>query len=127
MLIPSEDCRLIEGLLQRADYLELEKIVADVNLKKLAEAWPNFKPLDKLVLFKLLDAPRAMDFYGSLGFKEKYYLLCGFPLSTIAPVLEKLSAAERRVFVQLPREFYDRMFRQLISERVEMTVSVRPN
>lgn len=123
----SREMGLIEKSLENKDYAALEQLVADVNLKELVLAWPDYKPLDKLVLFKLLDATRAMDFYGRLPFKEKYYLLCGFPLNAIAPILEDMDAAGRRRFVQLPREFYDRMFRQLVSERIEMTIPASSN
>lgn len=101
--------------------------MSSANLAELAIAWPKLKPLQKLTLFKLLDAPRALEFYARLPFDEKYFLLCGFPLQSIAPVLEGLSSADRRRFVQLPREFYDRMFRQLVSERVEMTLPIENN
>ena len=89
--------------------------------------WPQFGALNKLVLFKLMDAGRAMEFYAQLPMKEKYYLLCGFPLSSIAPILETLEPVQRRVFVQLPREFYDRMFKQLVTERVEINFPLSKN
>src|SRR5438128_484739 len=108
--------RLLERLLQEQDYAELEDLMAKVSLDELSVLWPQFKPMEKLVLFKLMDAPRALDFYTQSTFKEKYFLLCGFPLNAIAPILEDLKPAQRRHFVQLPREFYDRMFRQLVSE-----------
>lgn len=117
----------IESLLKAADYEGLSKIAAASDLRSLSELWPRLGPMEKLVLFKLMDAPRALELYGRLAFKEKYYLLCGFPLNAIAPVLENLEPPRRRLFVQLPREFYDRMFRMLVSERVEMTVSLRNN
>ena len=119
--------KLVASLLREARYAELEKYMASVDLRGLAASWGRFSALDKLVLFKLFDAARALDFYACLPFKEKYFLLCGFPLSAIAPVLEKLKPSQRLLFVQLPRDFYDRMFRELVSERVEMTVSLRNN
>jgi hypothetical protein len=119
--------RLAERLLDEKDYAALESSLADADLPKLAGLWPQFTQLHKLILFKLMDAPRALELYGLLPFKEKYFLLCGFPLNSIAPVLEALSPLERRHFVQLPREFYDRMFRQLVPSRVEMDLTLRNN
>lgn len=119
--------RLAERLLDEADYASLERRVADAEPDALAKIWPQFLPLQKLVLFKLMDAPRALDFYGRLPVREKYFLLCGFSINSIAPILETLSPMQRRHFVQLPREFYDQMFRQLVSERVEMTLTLRNN
>jgi Mg/Co/Ni transporter MgtE len=108
----------IEALLRAKDYAALEKQLSALPLKELAAAWPRLGRLDKLVVFKLLDAPRALELYGLLPFDEKYYLLCGFPLQSIAPVLEDLALAQRRHFVQLPRESYDVMFRQLALDKV---------
>ena len=91
----------------------------DAALAELAKTWTKLPALDKLVAFKRLDAPRALEFYTLLPFNEKYFLLCGFPLQSIAPVLEGLPLGQRRRFVSLPREFYERMFRQLVAERAE--------
>jgi len=95
------------------DYAALEKSLAEADLAELAASWSALAPMRKLVAFKLLDAPRALELYEKLPFAERYFLLCGFPLQSIAPILEKLSPLERRLFVQLPRGFYDRMFRML--------------
>ena len=114
-------------LLQAADYARLSLALRDADLRALAGAWARFAPLEKLVLFKLLDPPRALEFYARLAFRDRYDLLCGFPLNSIAPVLEDLPPAQRRPFKQLPRECYDRMFRLLASERIEMDVTVSAN
>lgn len=117
----------IESLLKSRAYVELEQELASADLSELAGVWPKFGPMSKLVLFKLLDAARALEFYSCLPLKEKYYLLCGFPLSSIAPVLEDLSPVQRRLFVSLPKESYNRMFQQLVSERVEIDFSLSKN
>lgn len=105
---------LIERLCRDADYAQLEKVVSEADLGALVSLWTRLRPLEKLTVFKLMAAPRALEFYALAPFKEKYYLLCGFPLGAIAPVLEGLPSLERRRFAQLPRKFYDRMFRQLV-------------
>jgi hypothetical protein len=117
------DPRRLTQLLSARDFAALEAALSLAPLDGLPDWWRELSPLDRLVAFKLLDAPRALEFYGRLSFKEKYFLLCGFPLQSIAPVLEDLPPGQKRRFVQLPREFYDRMFRQLVSERVDMTIS----
>ena len=117
----------LESLLKGSAYPELEQIIASSDLDELALIWPQFGAMNKLVLFKLMDAPRAIEFYEMLPLKEKYYLLCGFPLQSIAPVLEGISPAQRRLFVSLPKEFYNRMFQQLVSERVEINFPLSKN
>ncbi len=119
--------RRLESFLRDSAFAELETELARADLETLAELWPQFGALNKLVLFKLMDAARAMELYARLSLKEKYYLLCGFSLQSIAPVLEGLKPAERARFVQLPRKFYDRMFKQIVSERVEITFPLNKN
>jgi hypothetical protein len=108
----------IDALLRAKDYAALEKELTAAPLKTLSAGWAQRAAFDKLILFKLLDAPRALELYALLPYEEKYFLLCGFPLQSIAPALEPLDASARRRFVQLPRESYDVMFRQLVEDKV---------
>ena len=119
------DTRRLQELLKAREVAALEAELTDAALPELVAVWMQLGALDKLVAFKLLDAPRAMELYALLPYREKYYLFCGFPLQSIAPVLEALAPRERRCFVQLPREFYDTMFRQLVGERVEAALTPR--
>lgn len=109
--------RSLSELVEARDYAGLEERLAAMKTAELAAAWPPLTAMQRLVCFKLLDAARALELYEALPFREKYELLCGFPLQSIAPVLEPLSLAERRRFVALPRDFYERMFRLLAAEQ----------
>lgn len=116
----------IAALAESADYAALKELAAE-RREELLASWGKLKPMDKLVVFKLMSAPAALEFYERLPFREKYFLLCGFPLQSIAPVLEAAGPAGRRLFVQLPREFYDRMFRRLLAESPTLDVTVNTN
>lgn len=117
----------IGTLADRADYAALKALATAADRAELVEVWDKLKPMDKLVVFKLMSAPAALEFYDRLSFREKYFLLCGFPLASIAPVLEAAGPAERRLFVQLPREFYDRMFRRLLAESPRVDLAFNTN
>ena len=110
------DLSLVKKLLGEKDYVALERRLSEVQLAPLAALLPALEPMQKLVVFKLLDAVRAMELFAALPFDEKYFLFCGFPMQSIAPVLEGLTPAQLRSFVQLPREDSERMFRQLLAE-----------
>ncbi len=90
--------------------------LAAADLAVLACSWPRLDSLRKLLLFKLLAAPRALELYGRLPFREKYFLFCGFPISVIAPILEDAPPALRRAFVQLPAKFGDLMRQDLLRD-----------
>ena len=125
--MPEVEFDRLAALLRGGRYADLASALEGAETALLAAGWQGLSPLEKLVFFKLMQGPRAMDLYARLPFKEKYFLLCGFPLQAIAPVLETLSPSERRLFVSLPRECYDRMFRQVVSPRVEFDFTVRKN
>lgn len=103
----------------------MERLLSAADEESLAALWPGFSPMEKLVLFKLMDPLRGLKFYGRLAFEEKYFLFCGFPMNTLAPFLEKLAPAERRRFVARPRQCYEKMLRQLIWPRPE-AAAARP-
>jgi len=103
----------VSDLIHAGAYAELRARLAAADRGELARSWPRLEPLHKLVAFKLLAAAGALDFYRRLPYREKYFLLCGFPLGSIAPVLENAPPGARRLFVRLPVRFYERMFREL--------------
>ncbi len=121
------DIAELRKLLQDEDYERLKTALVGVNCAFLLEVWSGLKSLEKLILFKLLELEPAMGFYSKLSFDEKYFLLCAFDVNSIAPVLEKLSPKQRALFVTLPDPCYDKMFHQVVSERVDITLSIQKN
>ncbi|MFH2203166.1 MAG: hypothetical protein ABIJ96_08645 [Elusimicrobiota bacterium] len=115
--------RLIAG----EDFAVLGREVGRCGLERLADAWREFRPIEKLILFKLMEPKRAFAFYARLDFDGKYFLLCAFDRNTIAPVLDKASRPVRALFKTLPASYYDRMLRLLASEQVEIQLTVRDN
>lgn len=95
---------------------ELRRALATLPRRELLAAWAGLSPLDRLICFKLLDAASALEVFEALPFEERYFLFSGFSAESVAPVLEGLPPAERRLFVTLPKEAYDRMFRGLLGE-----------
>jgi Mg/Co/Ni transporter MgtE len=112
-----------QKLLSLGEYSGLKSILLDCDLPALAGFWTSFKPVDKLTLFKLLEPQRALQLFSQLDFDEKYFILCGHDLNSIAPVLEPLSPSQRRLFVELPAVYYDRMLQMMVGEQIEITLS----
>lgn len=71
--------------------------------------WGKLDPMGKLLAFKRLNAAEALEFYRALPFEDKYFLFCGFPLESIAPLLETLPEAERGRLQMWPKDFQRRM------------------
>lgn len=104
------------SLIRRRDFARAKARLALEVDESLARVWVEFKPLEKLLAFKLLEPGRALEFFAVLPFPEKYFLYGGAPLETIAPLLESLPAAERRLFHQMPKSSSEKMLRRLLDE-----------
>jgi len=110
----------IQGWLREARYADLAAFAAEAGAERLAGLWAGLKPMERLVLFKLLEPSRALEFYRGLAFEEKYFLLCGFPLAAIAPVLERAGG----FFKPHPSWLYERMCRLIVTESRMAAVAV---
>jgi len=120
------DAAALARHLAAKDYAALEAALSAVSARELPKLWAGFKPLERLIVFKLLDAERALAVFELLPLEEKYFLFGGFPLAAIAPVLEDLPLMQRRHFVQLPRDAYERMYRSLLDASREIKENHRP-
>ncbi len=103
----------LSTMLKAQDYRRLKDRLQTAKKEDLAREWSALPPWEQLIVFKLMDAPTALDFYGERSLKEKYLLFSGFPLNSIAPVLEDASPEVRRLFVPLPAGFYKTMLAEL--------------
>ncbi|MDD5658077.1 MAG: hypothetical protein PHF00_12575 [Elusimicrobia bacterium] len=97
-------------------YGELRAFLRGADLALLARGWRRLEPLHKLVAFKLMSAAAALELFARLPYEERYFLYCGLPAASIAPILERAAPAERRLFVQLPAPLQRRMFESLARE-----------
>jgi hypothetical protein len=103
----------IGALIKSGAYGDLRVWLAAADRPALAHDWPRLTLLHKLVAFKLMDAASALAFYQLLPYQERYFLFSGFPLNSIAPVLEDAAPSLRRLFVQLPAKFHGVMLQGL--------------
>src|SRR5438128_159527 len=91
-------------LVSRRDYHGLKRLLKQGNLGPLRAEWKRLEPMEKAVLFKLMEPGVAMNFYRELSFSEKYFLLTAFDPGSIAPVLEDLPPSTSALFHRLPEQ-----------------------
>lgn len=100
-------------LVERGDYRELKRLLAQEDLKPLRVSWGKLEPMQKAILFKLMEPNVAMGFYVGLSFDDKYFLFSAFDPGAIAPLTEKLEPRLRALFHRLSEECYEEMLRDL--------------
>ena len=88
-------------------------MLAGEALETPRRAWKELKPMEKVVLFKLMEPKPAMRFYDALPPDEKYFLFTAFDPGSIAPITEDLSPRLRSLFHRLTEECYEHMLRGL--------------
>ncbi|HAH07238.1 MAG TPA: hypothetical protein DCM05_12070 [Elusimicrobia bacterium] len=114
-------------LISAKRYARLSATLARAKAEEMALSWTRLKPLEKLVLFKLMDAEPALALYQALPFEEKYFLLLGHPTDSVAPMIEGLSPGVRRLFCRKPSGFYDRMLKLLVGAEIQLPLSYDRN
>jgi Mg/Co/Ni transporter MgtE len=107
---------MIARSVRAGDFAPLRAWLARADRGELARDWPRLAPLEKLAAFKLMDAVSALQFYRSLPYRERYFLFCGLPLQSIAPLIADAPASVRRLFVQLPAKSQGAMLADLGQE-----------
>lgn len=98
-----------QRLVARGEYSEIKRLMSPLNLDSLSREWKKLKPMERAVIFKLMEPRTAMEFYRQLSFSEKYFLFGAFELGSIAPILEDLPPRTRALFHRLPDAFYGEM------------------
>ncbi|MFH1726237.1 MAG: hypothetical protein ABII00_16635 [Elusimicrobiota bacterium] len=111
------DAEETRSLLARREYRALkDRLCARGDCERLAGVWPELEPLEKIAVFKLLAPERAMGFFGSRSFGDKYLLFSAYDVNSIAPLLEDLPDRTRALFEPLPDGSYERMLEVLEAE-----------
>ncbi|MBI5243516.1 MAG: hypothetical protein HY922_07500 [Elusimicrobia bacterium] len=108
-------------------YPRLAVLLAEEDPCAFAASWTNLKPVEKLVLFKLMGTEPAIALYRSLPFEEKYFLLLGHPADSAAPMLEGLPPEVRRLFARKTEGFYDRMLKLLLRAEIDLRLTYDRN
>jgi hypothetical protein len=114
-------------LISARRYARLSASLSRARAEDLVPSWMKLRPLEKLVLFKLMDTEPALALYCALPFEEKYFLLLGHPTDSVAPMIEGLPPDVRRLFTRKPVGFYDRMLKLLVGTEFDMPLSYDRN
>ncbi|MFA6316690.1 MAG: hypothetical protein WC943_04670 [Elusimicrobiota bacterium] len=100
-------------LLERRDFSGLRHALQSCGPEDLAAWLPSRAPLEKLACFKLMRHETALALFRLLPFSERYFLVCGFPLQSLAPLLSELSGLQRALFHESPPALRDMMLDEM--------------
>jgi len=102
------------SLLEYKQYRRLREALQAVSDGEILSCWSRFSPMGHLILFKLMEAGRAVQFFRILPFESRYFLLGGLPLGALGPVLHSMPNEEaQEIFHQLDEEQAEELFRSM--------------
>lgn len=110
----------IKELLEIKNFSQLKDLLKKIHSMDLAEGWKYLEPYEKLLVFKLLGARRAIEVFEHLKFNEQSYLLNNLENAQVSHILNDMSPDERvELFKDLPKRVVKKLFILMKSEEVD--------
>ena len=110
----------IKQLLAEKKFLALKDLLRKIHSIDLADGWPQLSNEEKIVIFKLLSAKKAVEVFEDLRFREQSYLLNNLDNSEVAPILNEMAPDERaELFKDLPAKVVRKLFSIMKKEEVD--------
>jgi magnesium transporter len=110
----------IKELLEEKNLASLKDLLKKIHSIDLASGWSQLSDQEKIVIFKLLSARKAVEVFEDLRFQEQSYLLNNLDNSEVAPILNEMASDERaELFKDLPQRVVKKLFSIMNKEEVD--------
>lgn len=110
----------IKELLEIKNFSQLKDLLKKIHSMDLAEGWKYLNPQEKLLVFKLLGARKAVEVFEHLNFNEQSYLLNNLENIEVSHILNDMSPDERvELFKDLPKRVVKKLFGLMKSEEID--------
>jgi magnesium transporter len=110
----------IKELLQKKDFNGLKAFLKDVHSMDLAEGWRYLEPINKIIVFKLLSAKKAVELFENLTFSERSHILNNLNSEEVAQVLNDMAPDDRAdLFKELPKKVSKKFFNLINKEKAQ--------
>jgi magnesium transporter len=107
----------IKELLEAKDFNGLKSMLKDINSFDLAEGWRYLEPTEKIIVFKLISARKAVEVFENLRFPEQTYILNNLNNEEVACVINEMAPDVRAdLFKELPDKAFKKLFNLVSKE-----------
>ncbi|MFT7638035.1 MAG: magnesium transporter [Candidatus Omnitrophota bacterium] len=122
----------IKDLFEQKSWGILKDLINDIRPEDMADSWYHFSSDERLGLFKLLDAQKALIFFESLELSEQKELIGALDDEKIAPLLEGIPPSDvAELFHTLPKKVVNRMVKLVHKhtavKRIELLMEFEPD
>lgn len=112
----------IRGLLIQKDFSNLKQSLKNIHSMDLAEGWRYLEPHEKIIIFKLFSAKKAVEVFENLKFDEQAYILNNLENADVTQIISQMAPDERAdLFKELPKKVSKKFF-SLVGKEKEQAV-----
>lgn len=110
----------IRQLVATKDFAQLKELLRGVHSTDLTRGWEDFTDQEKIIVFRLLSAKKAVEVFEDLKFSEQSFLLSNLDNAEVASVLNEMAPDERAdLFKDLPQRVIKKLFSLMKKEEVD--------
>lgn len=102
------------------DFQQLKELLKGIHSMDLAEGWTRLEPQDRIIVFRLLSAKKAVEVFEDLRFPEQSYLLNNLDNQEVASVVNEMASDDRaQLFKDLKPKVVKKLFAVMKKEEAE--------
>jgi len=110
----------IKELIRQKDFNGLKNLIKNMHSMDLTEGWRFLEPTEKIIIFKLFSARRAVEVFENLRFPEQEYILNNLENTEVARVINEMAPDERAdLFKELPGKVFKKFFSLINKEEAK--------
>jgi len=107
----------IRELIENKDFSGLKALIKTIHSMDLALGWRYLEPQEKIIVFKLLSARRAVEVFENLRFTEQSYIMNNLDNAQVAEIINEMAPDERAdLFRELPEKVSKKFFNLINKE-----------
>lgn len=102
------------------DFQQLKELLKGIHSMDLAEGWTRLEPQDRIIVFRLLSAKKAVEVFEDLRFPEQSHLLNNLDNQEVASVVNEMASDDRaQLFKDLKPKVVKKLFTVMKKEEAE--------
>jgi len=102
----------IRSLLAAKDFTGLKQVLKNIRSVDIAYGWRHLESQDKIFIFKLFSAKRAVEVFESLNLSEQEYILNNLENADVSQIINEMAPDERvDLFKDLPQKVSKKLFK----------------
>lgn len=110
----------IKEFIIKKDFNGLKLFIKNIHSMDFAEGWRYLEPAEKIIVFKLLGAKRAVEVFENLKLAEQTYILNNLDNTQVAQIINEMAPDERAdLFKELPQRVFKKLFNLVNKEEAQ--------